>query len=143
MDIKNIIETSFVELKRSNTSYLSISEISIVKEKNNPEFTRKVTSILFNCKYFRSHTSTAISFTELGFEAFRFNSIAEYEKSLKETDYFKIISLTATIIMVALGVLNYCTNQENKELRKQNTFQSKTIDSLELITDSLPKKTLK
>jgi len=42
--------------------------------------------------------------------------------------------------MVALGVLNYCTNQENKELRKQNTIQSKTIDSLELITDSLPKK---
>lgn len=144
MSDKKLIETAFVELKKSTKGYLSIKDISLVKDLNDHDYTRKAHFILFYSKYFKNHSDSAIKFSEFGMEiASNFDTIEQYEKSLKKTDYFKIISITATVIMVFLGILNYLNNNENKELKTINANQSRSIDSLKNITDSLSVKLLR
>ena len=45
--------------------------------------------------------------------------------------------------MVFLGILNYTNNNENKELKITNSNQTKSIDSLKTVTDSLSGKLLR
>ena len=143
MEIRQIIDSTFIDLKKSGKGYLMIRELSCFNNAS-PDEIRKIKFTLFRSKYFKPHTTESISFSETGIEvASKFDTIEQYEKSLKKPDYFKIISIIATIIMVFLGILNYTNNNENKELKITNSNQTKSIDSLKTVTDSLSGKLLR
>jgi hypothetical protein len=142
MSDKKLIETAFVELKNSTKGYLSIKDISLVKELNDNDYTNKAHFILFGSKYFRNHASTAIAFSEFGLDiSSKFDTIEQYEKSLKKPDYFKIITTIIAIGTFIIVSLTYFNDKEKKELRNKLENKNATIDSLK--TNSLSNPTTK
>ncbi len=142
MSEKKLIETAFVELKNSTKGYLMIRDISIIKDLNDNDYTRKAQFILFYSKYFNNHSDSAIKFSEFGHEvSLNFDTIAQYEKSLKKPDYFKIITTIIAAGTFIIVSLTYFNDKEKKELRKELEIKNSTIDSLK--TNSLSNSTTK
>ena len=132
MSDKKLIETAFVELKNLTTGYIMISEISVVKEKNSPEYTRKAHFILFNSKYFKRHSDSAVSFSELGIDAStNYETIEKYEKSLKKTDYLKIITTIVAVLTFIIVTITFFRDNEKSKLKKELEYKNSLIDSLE------------
>ena len=135
MEIKQIIETTFIDLKKSGKGYLMIRDLSCSNNSNDEE-KRKIKFTLFRSKYFKPRADEAISFSEIGIEvASKFDTIKEYEKSLQKPDYFKIITTVIAIGTFIIVSLTYFNDKEKKELKKELENKNYTIDSLK--TNSL------
>ena len=142
MDIKNVIETAFIELKNSGTPYLMVADLSLSKKANNPEVTRKIKFILFRSSYFDRHGDHAIIFSKLGVEvASKFDTITQYEKSLKKPDYLKIITTIVAVLTFIIVIFTFFRDNEKSELKKELEYKNSLIDSLE--TNSISNSTLK
>lgn len=140
MSEKKLIEIAFVELKKAKNGYLMISDISIVKETNSPEYTRKAHFILFYSKYFINHSDSAIKFSEFGLDvSLNFETIEKYEKSLKKPDYLKITTTVVAVLTFFIVSFTYFRDNEKNQLKEELEYKNTVIDSLE--TNSLSKAT--
>ena len=142
MDIKNVIETAFIELRNSETPYLMVTDLSLSKKSNDPEITRKIKFILFKSSYFDRHSDHAIILSKLGVEvASKFDTISQYEKSLIKTDYLKIITTIVAVLTFIIVSITFFRDNDKKKLEKELEYKNSVIDSLE--TNSISNSTTK
>lgn len=143
MEIKQIINTTFIDLKKSEKGYIMIKDLSCSKTVEHEEI-GKIKFTLFRSKYFSRHTNDAISLSPTGIEvASNFDTIVEYENSFKKSNKLKtintIIISVCTVGMLILGVATFIYSENNKDLKlkiyNQETETTKykdKIDSLEI-----------